>query len=1521
MIIDQPIVSGSFNVSGSSNLLGNVAITGSLTVSEGISISGSILSASFATTASNAPLYLLTSSFESYTSSINSVIKSKLDTEGVVSGSIQVQITGTTGYSTFSSSISSSIGNLSSSVATTTNTLSSSVSSSIGSLSSSVATTTSTLSSSVSSSIGSLSSSVATTTSNLSGSINSLSGSVSSSIGDLSSSIATTTNNLSSSFSSSLGSLSSSISSSNSTQDGRLNSLEGVTGSYATTGSNLFKGTQTISGSIIPAVDNTYDLGSPTNQFRDLYLSSASLYIDGTKVLSSNTQELQITTDNGQSIKILEAGSDNITLQSADGNIELKSSGDGDVLLDPTNGKIVLKGTTEIFSGNKIQSSINGTPVVFASDVIVSGGITTTGQIIAQSINVQQVTSSIIYSSGSNQFGNDLLNIQTLTGSVNITGSLKLNNSNVILTNQTGSMSVATSSLALTASYVGNAETASYILQGVSSSYATTASFALNVPVTASFANQALSSSYSLNTTSASFASQALTSSYSLNGLTSSFASQALSSSYAVTASFSLNVPVTASYSNEALTSSYSLNALTASYLLNVPATASYASQALSSSFASTASFALNVPVTSSFANEALSSSFATNALTASHLLNAPATASYASQALSSSYATTASFSLNVPVTASYANEALTSSYATTASFSLSGTGFPFSGSATITGSLLITNLTGSGVRYMVADANGNISSQTPGAVIKSTQQYTATAGQSTYNVTNGYTTGLVDVFVNGTKLSADEFVDTSGTSVVITGGVESGSIVEIVKYLPSAGVTNNTLRQLTTFNITSNQSTFNVDYTPGLLDVFYNGARLSSTDYTAANGTSILFATASVSGDTVDVITYSYQVGSFSGIGGGGTSTELSYFNTQNSITSSENLKFDGSNLVITGSIISTQGFTGSFSGTASYANNSNLLDGLDSLAFVQTGSFQTYTSSFSSSVATTTLNLSSSLSSSIGDLSSSVATTTSGLSSSVATTTLNLSSSVSNSIGSLSGSVATTTLNLSSSVSSSIGSLSSSIATTTSGLGGRITTIESNYATTGSNVFVGSQVITGSLYITTDLIVQGSSSLQNITASAVSIGTNTVILNTDTPAVRFAGISVQDSGSNVGVTGSIFWDGLCNRWVYSNPSGIGYSGGLLISGPRNVGTLGDEVGTTACALMVGQGGDHITSSDIFNYSGVTCFYGTSYIKSTGGAYYSGNVGIGTENAVANLTLKENESCKALVLYGRTSDNLARIDFYRADETCFSGRIQIDNGTTSNMSIRAQGNIRLQTGGSTDRLTISNTGDATFSNKLGVGGASSTYSLTAYNACNGTTVAFGGTTHGIRIDNGGDFSCGRSTIFGVDYTFYGTYQPLSIEASTLILQNITGGNVGIGTLTTNEKLQVAGAISATGTATTAFASSSTLDWFSTGTRIISRGANTTTKGTFTIKSESSDGSNTLNVLSFSNVGAASFACELTAKTIGTNDLKLNNLNYECANYVDGTRGSWLIQEGENDLFIINQISCKKYKFNLIEIK
>jgi hypothetical protein len=171
-----------------------------------------------------------------------------------------------------------------------------------------------------------------------------------------------------------------------------------------------------------------------------------------------------------------------------------------------------------------------------------------------------------------------------------------------------------------------------------------------------------------------------------------------------------------------------------------------------------------------------------------------------------------------------------------------------------------------------------------------------------------------------------------------------------------------------------------------------------------------------------------------------------------------------------------------------------------------------------------------------------------------------------------------------------------SASVDTTNTTQNTRLTNLEEktgSLATTGSNTFYGQQVFSGSLYVQDNLIVQGSSSLQNITASAVSIGTNIVYLNTDTPAVRFAGLTVQDSGSSAGVTGSMLWDSLCNRWIYSNPSTIGYSGGMLLSGPRTQ-TLGTEPTLTCNYIAKSGGGDHLYDSCIQDINGVVTIGGT---------------------------------------------------------------------------------------------------------------------------------------------------------------------------------------------------------------------------------------------------------------------------------------------------------------------------------------
>jgi hypothetical protein len=230
-----------------------------------------------------------------------------------------------------------------------------------------------------------------------------------------------------------------------------------------------------------------------------------------------------------------------------------------------------------------------------------------------------------------------------------------------------------------------------------------------------------------------------------------------------------------------------------------------------------------------------------------------------------------------------------------------------------------------------------------------------------------------------------------------------------------------------------------------------------------------------------------------------------------------------------------------------------------------------------------------------------------------------------------------------------------SSGAVTSTGAIGGSNAT---TLATTGSNTFTGQQYVSntnapvnftdtaslytdgglrvgkdayvsGTLYLN-DLTVYGTQSVNYITSSQLDIADNIITVNTSTPAIRFGGIAVRDSGSlGTGLTGSLLWDSQNNHWVYTNPSGSSYSGGMMISGPR-ASSLGEEQGTTFNALMKGQGGDHITSSGVFE-SGSNVGIGTSTptakldVQGTGrftdaltgsSATFSDNVGIGISPA-----------------------------------------------------------------------------------------------------------------------------------------------------------------------------------------------------------------------------------------------------------------------------------------------------------------
>jgi hypothetical protein len=55
-------------------------------------------------------------------------------------------------------------------------------------------------------------------------------------------------------------------------------------------------------------------------------------------------------------------------------------------------------------------------------------------------------------------------------------------------------------------------------------------------------------------------------------------------------------------------------------------------------------------------------------------------------------------------------------------------------------------------------------------------------------------------------------------------------------------------------------------------------------------------------------------------------------------------------------------------------------------------------------------------------------------------------------------------------------------------------------------------------------------------------------------------------------------------------------------------------------------------------------------------------------------------------------------------------------------------------------------------------------------------------------------------------------------------------------------------------------------------------------------------------------------------RNIYTGDLHLSNRYKEKGNIVDGTKGNWTLQEGKNDIFMINNISGEKFKINLSKI-
>lgn len=130
--------------------------------------------------------------------------------------------------------------------------------------------------------------------------------------------------------------------------------------------------------------------------------------------------------------------------------------------------------------------------------------------------------------------------------------------------------------------------------------------------------------------------------------------------------------------------------------------------------------------------------------------------------------------------------------------------------------------------------------------VASNTLQVNGGIGATSLNVTGFSTVG--NITING-RVTAGSSLGASGQYLVSTGaGITWASIPK--------------LRDITTQTAGVGATSFNINYTVGLVDVYINGVKLSGDEYTADNGATIVLDDPCFGGETVEFILYTSTIG-----------------------------------------------------------------------------------------------------------------------------------------------------------------------------------------------------------------------------------------------------------------------------------------------------------------------------------------------------------------------------------------------------------------------------------------------------------------------------------------------------------------------------------------------------------------------------------------------------------------------------------------------------------------------------------
>ena len=155
-------------------------------------------------------------------------------------------------------------------------------------------------------------------------------------------------------------------------------------------------------------------------------LNTGSVTITGT--LTAGSIVGSISASNG-----VVSGSSQITLSSGIGYSKLATTGSNQ-FTDSQNITGSLRATgTGSFGSLKVNDTltINHGEAIISGSALVTSDLTILGQVNARQFNISVISSSVLFESGSSRFGNTSDDTHDFTGSVQVTGSLYVNGSQV----------------------------------------------------------------------------------------------------------------------------------------------------------------------------------------------------------------------------------------------------------------------------------------------------------------------------------------------------------------------------------------------------------------------------------------------------------------------------------------------------------------------------------------------------------------------------------------------------------------------------------------------------------------------------------------------------------------------------------------------------------------------------------------------------------------------------------------------------------------------------------------------------------------------------------------------------------------------------------------------------------------------------------------------------------------------------------------------------------------------------------